>query len=56
MMNTNELMLHETAATGDSQELQSMLMIKRFDVDHKDEDFGNRTAIHWAASKGQTSL
>ena len=52
-MNSTELVLHETAALGDYHELQSLVMIGRFDVNHKDEDFGNRTALHWAASKGE---
>lgn len=47
-----ELVLHEAAANGEWQTLESMLMIQRIDVDHKDEDFGDRTALHWAASKG----
>ncbi|XP_068679362.1 ankyrin repeat domain-containing protein 66-like [Montipora capricornis] len=47
-----ELVLHEAAANGEWQTLESMLMIHRIDVDHKDEDFGDRTALHWAASRG----
>lgn len=47
-----ELVLHEAAVNGDYQQLESMLMIHRIDVDYKDEDFGDRTALHWAASKG----
>lgn len=48
-----ELVLHEAAVNGEWQTLESMLMIHRIDIDHKDEDFGDRTALHWAASKGQ---
>lgn len=51
-----ELVLHEAAANGEWQTLESMLMIQRIDVDHKDEDFGDRTALHWAASKGKDCL
>ena len=51
-----ELVLHEAAANGEWQTLESMLMIHRIDVDHKDEDFGDRTALHWAASRGEISL
>jgi len=47
-----ELVLHEAAVNGEWQTLESMLMINRIDVDHKDEDFGDRTALHWAASRG----
>ena len=47
-----ELVLHEAAVNGEYQQLESMLMIHRIDLDHKDEDFGDRTALHWAASKG----
>lgn len=47
-----ELVLHEAAVNGEWQTLESMLMIHRIDIDHKDEDFGDRTALHWAASKG----
>ena len=48
-----ELVLHEAAVNGDYQQLESMLMIHRIDVDYKDEDFGDRTALHWVASKGE---
>ena len=47
-----ELVLHEAAVNGEYQQLESMLMIHRIDLDHKDEDFGDRTALHWAASRG----
>lgn len=47
-----ELVLHEAAVNGEYQQLESMLMIHRIDIDHKDEDFGDRTALHWAASRG----
>lgn len=49
-----ELVLHEAAVNGEWQTLESMLMIHRIDIDHKDEDFGDRTALHWAASKGHS--
>ena len=47
-----DLLLHELAATGDYQELQSMLMINRMDVNQLDDLYGNRSALHWATSKG----
>lgn len=50
-----ELVLHEAAVNGEWQTLESMLMIHRIDIDHKDEDFGDRTALHWAASKGRST-
>ena len=51
-----ELVLHEAAVNGEWQTLESMLMIHRIDIDHKDEDFGDRTALHWAASRGWTTF
>ncbi|XP_032242308.1 ankyrin repeat domain-containing protein 66 isoform X2 [Nematostella vectensis] len=48
----SELVLHEAAATGSYQDLQPMLMMGRIDPNFKDEDFGDRTALHWAASRG----
>ncbi|EDO44534.1 predicted protein [Nematostella vectensis] len=47
----SELVLHEAAATGSYQDLQPMLMMGRIDPNFKDEDFGDRTALHWAASR-----
>ena len=56
LLGMTELVLHEAAANGEWQTLESMLMIQRIDVDHKDEDFGDRTALHWAASKGKGTI
>ncbi|KXJ29490.1 ankyrin repeat domain-containing protein 66 isoform X1 [Exaiptasia diaphana] len=47
-----ELVLHEAASTGDYQDLQTMLMLGHIDPNYMDEDFGDRTALHWASSKG----
>lgn len=48
----SELVLHEAAASGDYHELQSLLLMGKIDVNHKDVEFGERTALHWAAAKG----
>jgi len=48
-----ELVLHEAASTGDYQDLQTMLMLGHIDPNYMDEDFGDRTALHWASSKGK---
>ena len=47
-----ELVLHEAASTGNYQDLQTMLMLGHIDPNYMDEDFGDRTALHWATSKG----
>ncbi|XP_046859705.1 ankyrin repeat domain-containing protein 66-like [Xenia sp. Carnegie-2017] len=51
----SELVLHEAAASGDYHELQSLLLMGKIDVNHKDVEFGERTALHWAAAKGHAS-
>ncbi|XP_031559930.1 ankyrin repeat domain-containing protein 66-like [Actinia tenebrosa] len=48
----NELVLHEAASTGAYQDLQTMLMLGHIDPNYMDEDFGDRTALHWACTKG----
>jgi ankyrin repeat protein len=48
----SELVLHEAAASGNYHELESLLMMGRIDVNFKDAEFGDRTALHWAAARG----
>lgn len=52
----SELVLHEAAASGDYHELESLLMMGRIDVNFKDAEFGDRTALHWAAAKGSSRI
>ena len=51
----SELVLHEAAASGNYHELESLLMMGRIDVNFKDAEFGDRTALHWAAGRGNVS-
>ncbi|XP_028406330.1 ankyrin repeat domain-containing protein 66-like [Dendronephthya gigantea] len=51
----SELVLHEAAASGDYHELESLLLMGRIDVNFKDAEFGDRTALHWASSRGNAS-
>ena len=46
------LEMHEAAATGDSDSLEEYLRSGKFDVNLKDEEWNNRTALHWACAKG----
>eukprot|EP00795_Rhopilema_esculentum_P007771 gene7771-13616_t len=51
----HDLMLHEAAYAGDAFKLVINLnLLKRgnFDINFKDGDFGNRTALHCAAGEG----
>ena len=55
----HDLMLHEAAYAGDAFKLVINLnLLKRgsFDINFKDEDFGNRTALHCAAGEGNSHL
>ena len=48
-----ELVLHEAAANGDYHELESLVLMGKIDINFQDEEFGDRTALHWAAYKGE---
>ena len=51
----HDLMLHEAACIGDELKLSlhlSYVKRGRFNIDFKDKDFGNRTALHCAATDG----
>lgn len=46
------LEIHEAAASGDYDSLEEYLKSGKFDVNLKDEEWNNRTALHWACAKG----
>lgn len=48
--------LHEAAAKGDSERLETLLKAGEIDPDSEDWDYGRRTALHVAASAGITGL
>lgn len=45
--------LHEAAAKGDSDKLQSLLTAGDIDPDSEDWDYGRRTPLHVAATAGK---
>lgn len=56
---TDELSLHDAAASGDEKKLEELkIFIKRgkFEIDFKDEDWGERTALHCASERGLVFL
>ena len=57
--NSHDLLLHETCVVGDDmklEELGSFIRGGKIDVNSKDEEWGDRTAMHWAALRGTTQL
>lgn len=46
------LEIHEAAATGDLDSLEEYLRSGKFDANLKDEEWGDRTALHWACARG----
>lgn len=46
------LEIHDAASTGDYDALEDYLRTGKFDVNLKDIDASNRTALHWACQKG----
>lgn len=46
------LEIHDAASTGDYDSLEEYLKSGKFDVNLKDGEWGNRTALHWACAKG----
>lgn len=46
------LEIHEAAATGDYDSLEEYLKSNKFDVNLKDVEWDDRTALHWACMKG----
>ncbi len=56
---TDELSLHDAAASGDERRVEEFkLFVKRgkFDINFKDEDWGERTALHCASERGKHFL
>lgn len=53
---SHDLLLHETCALGDDtklEELGSFIRGGKIDVNSRDEEWGNRAALHWAAHRGR---
>ena len=48
----NGLELHEAATLGDYDSLDDYVSSGRFDVNMKDPEWQNKTALHWACAKG----
>ncbi|KAH3696850.1 ankyrin repeat domain-containing protein 66-like [Dreissena polymorpha] len=46
------LEIHDAASTGDFDSLEEYLKSGKFDVNMRDEEWGSRTALHWACAKG----
>ncbi|KAL8578168.1 hypothetical protein ACOMHN_051723 [Nucella lapillus] len=46
------LEVHDAASTGDYDALEELIKTGKYDVNLKDIDSGNRTALHWACQKG----
>lgn len=46
------LEMHDAASTGDFDSLEEYLKSGKIDVNFKDEEWNNRTALHWACAKG----
>lgn len=52
---SHDLLLHETCAVGDDmklEELGSFIRGGKIDVNSRDEEWGDRSAMHWAALRG----
>ena len=46
------LELHEAASTGDYDSLEEYIKSGKFDLNLRDAEWKNKTALHWAATKG----
>ena len=46
------LEIHEAASTGDYDCLEELVISGKFDLNLGDEDWGNKTPLHWACQKG----
>ena len=56
---SHDLLLHETCALGDDtklEELGGFIRGGKIDVNSRDEEWGDRAAMHWAAYRGKRSL
>ena len=47
------LEIHDAASTGDYDALEEFVKTGKYDVNLKDIDASNRTALHWACQKGK---
>ncbi len=44
--------VHEAAANGDSTQIDTLMNTGRYDANAKDQEWHDRTPMHWAALKG----
>ena len=44
--------VHEAAANGDSAQIETLMDTGRYDANAKDNEWHDRTPMHWAAIKG----
>ncbi|XP_072045448.1 ankyrin repeat domain-containing protein 66-like [Amphiura filiformis] len=44
--------VHEAAANGDSTQIETLMNTGRYDANAKDQEWHERTPMHWAALKG----
>ncbi|XP_076441367.1 ankyrin repeat domain-containing protein 66-like [Babylonia areolata] len=51
-MSGTGLEIHDAASTGDYDSLEELIKTGKYDLNLKDVDSGNRTALHWACQKG----
>ena len=50
------LEVHEAASTGDYDALEEFVSSGKYDLNLADEDWGNKTALHWACQRGRLLL
>lgn len=56
---SHDFLIHETCVLGDItklEELESFIRGGKIDVNSRDEEWGDRAAMHWAAHRGKRSL
>ncbi|GFO05109.1 ankyrin repeat domain-containing protein 66 [Plakobranchus ocellatus] len=46
------LEVHEAASTGDYDTLEEFVKSGKYDINLGDDDWGNKTALHWSCQKG----
>lgn len=49
---TSGLELHEAASVGDYDTLEELVFSKKIDINLRDPEWQDRTALHWASAKG----
>ena len=55
----HDLLLHDAASIGEErrlEELKGFLRLGKLNINSKDEDWGNRTALHCAAEGGMLNM